>query len=105
MTHSKAERNTVDRAMSVGRMSVGEAPKDALTAPSGRKVASFHKPQSFREEVPMLIAASALFVLAWAISGIWIYLLAPLAAFSGAYARHTWLDRWKRIRWWIVVGL
>ena len=67
-------------------------------------MAIFHKAQSFREEVPKLIAASALFVLAWAISGIWIYLLAPLAAFSGAYVRHTSPDGWKRIRWWIVVG-
>ena len=38
MTHSKAEREAVDRAMTVGGMSVGEARKDAPTAPSGRKV-------------------------------------------------------------------
>ena len=34
MTHPKANREAVDRTMIVGRMSVGEAPKDAPTAPS-----------------------------------------------------------------------
>ena len=32
MTHAKAEREAVDRAMTVGGMSVGEARKDAPTA-------------------------------------------------------------------------